>query len=80
MAPLDAVVKPAMVVELREQLCVRERELDKRESALMARENDMVAAKRALGRAHMECDVEHDWVKAVQQDYRASLCFSITGR
>jgi hypothetical protein len=31
--------------------------------------NDVVAAERALGRAHMECDAEHDRVKAIQQDY-----------
>jgi hypothetical protein len=53
-------MKPVMIVEFREQLLVRERELDERENALMARENDVVAAKRALGRARIECDAEHD--------------------
>jgi hypothetical protein len=32
----------------------------------VARENDVVAAEHALGKAHMECDTEHDRVEAVQ--------------
>jgi hypothetical protein len=39
-----------------------------------------VAAKHALGGACMECDVEHDWVKAIQQDYRARLRASAIGQ
>jgi hypothetical protein len=31
----------------------------------MAREGDLVAIERALGRARMECDVERDWAEAV---------------
>jgi hypothetical protein len=53
-----------MVVELREQLHVRERGLNKQESALVAREDDVVDVERALERACMECDVEHDQVEA----------------
>jgi hypothetical protein len=60
-----------MVVELRERFHVREKELNKRENTLMAREDDVVAAERALGRTRMECDAERDWVKAVRHDYWA---------
>jgi hypothetical protein len=42
----------------------------------VARENDVVATERALGREHMECDTEHDRVKGVHQDHRARLCAS----
>jgi hypothetical protein len=62
-----------MIIKLREQLLARERELDERENTLVTRENDVVAAERVLGRAHMECDAEHDRVKDVQQDYQARL-------
>jgi hypothetical protein len=54
------MVEPLFIIELREQLRAWERELDERESALVARENGMVEAKCALGRAHMECDAAHD--------------------
>jgi hypothetical protein len=74
------VVEPAMIIELQEQLLVRERELDEWENALVARENGVVAAERALGRARMECDAEHDRVKAVQQDYWARLRASSIGQ
>jgi hypothetical protein len=49
-----------MVIELQEQLLLWERGLNKCESALVARENDEVAAKSALGRACMEYDTEHN--------------------
>jgi hypothetical protein len=62
-----------MIIMLREQLLAWERELDERENALVTRENGVVAAERVLGRAHMECDAEHDRVKDVQQDYQARL-------
>jgi hypothetical protein len=65
-----------MVVELRERFHVREKELNKRENTLMAREDDVVAAERALGRTRMECDAERDWVKAVRHDYWAWFCTS----
>jgi hypothetical protein len=51
---LDVVIKPAVVVELPEQLLVQERELDKWENALLAREHGMVEAEHALGRVRME--------------------------
>jgi hypothetical protein len=54
------VVEPTVIVELREQLLVQERELDEQENALVARENNVVEAEHALGRAHMECDAAHD--------------------
>jgi hypothetical protein len=57
-----------------------ERELDEWENALVDRENGMVAAKRALGRARMACDAEHDRVKAVQWDYWVRLRASIAGQ
>jgi hypothetical protein len=31
----------------------------------MATEDDVGAAELALGRAHMECDAEHYWIKVV---------------
>jgi hypothetical protein len=46
----------------------------------VARENDVVATERALGREHMECDTEHDRVKGVHQDHRARLCASTAGQ
>jgi hypothetical protein len=67
-----------MVIELRAQLLVWERGLNKRESFPMARENDVVGTEHALERARMECDAEHDWVNVVQQDYRARWCASTT--
>jgi gamma-glutamylcysteine synthetase len=54
-----------VVVELQEQLRIRERGLAGQESALMAREGDLVATEHALGRAHMECNIECDWAEAV---------------
>jgi hypothetical protein len=46
----------------------------------MARENDMVEAEHALGRARMECDATHDWAGAIKQDYRARLHASPIGQ
>jgi hypothetical protein len=46
---MQAVGAPAMVIKLPEQLHVWERGINERE--------------RALGRARMECDAEHDRVK-----------------
>jgi hypothetical protein len=66
---------PVMVVELQERLLVQERE-----HALMAREDDFVAAEHALGRAHMECDNERDWAKASRWDYWTRLCASTVGQ
>jgi hypothetical protein len=67
-----------MVTELQEQLLVWERELDSRENALMAQEDDLAATECALGRARMESDTECDWVKTVRQDYRARMHASST--
>jgi hypothetical protein len=72
------VVVPAMVIELQELLLVRERELDSQENALMAREDNLVATERTLGRACMECDTECDRVEAVRQDYQAKMRASTT--
>jgi hypothetical protein len=47
MAPPDVVVEPAVITELWEQLLVRERELDKWENALVARENIVVEVERS---------------------------------
>jgi hypothetical protein len=47
--PLDTVATLAMIIEWPEQLLVRERELDSRENALMAQEDDLAITKRALG-------------------------------
>jgi hypothetical protein len=74
---LEVVIEPDVMVELWEQLLVRKRELDERESALLFREHGVVEAKRALERAHMECDVAHDRAGAIKQDYQARLCASI---
>jgi hypothetical protein len=46
MAPSDVVVEPVVITELWEQLLVRERELDKRENALVARENIVMEVER----------------------------------
>jgi hypothetical protein len=62
---LDVVAAPAIVVELRKRLLVREKELNEQGNTLMAMEDDVGAAEHALGRAHMECDAEHDRVKVV---------------
>jgi hypothetical protein len=59
-APSDVVSEPAVVVELWEQLLVRERRLDEWENTLLAREHGVVEAERVLGRARMECDANHD--------------------
>jgi hypothetical protein len=48
------VVELTVITELREQPLQWETELDERENILMARENDMVEAEHALGRARME--------------------------
>jgi hypothetical protein len=49
-----------VVVELREQLLDREKELDERDNTLLTREHGMVEAVHALERAHMECDTTND--------------------
>jgi hypothetical protein len=53
------VVKPAVIVKLREYLLVWE-------NALVAREHGMVEAEHALGRARMECDAIHDRAGGIQ--------------
>jgi hypothetical protein len=45
----------------------------------MAREDDLVATERALGRACMECDTKCGRVEAVRQDYQARMRASTTG-
>jgi hypothetical protein len=49
-----------VIVELREQLLARQREMSEREGALFSREHGVVDGECALGRAHMECDAIHD--------------------
>jgi hypothetical protein len=70
------VIELAVVVELRGQLLVQERELDERENTLLAKEHDVVEVERALRRARMECDAVHDRARAIQQDYHAKVCAS----
>jgi hypothetical protein len=74
------VIEPLVVVELRKQLLVRERELDEWENALLAREHGMVEEERPLGRARIECDAKHDRTGAIQQDYRAKVHTSIASQ
>jgi hypothetical protein len=62
-----------------EWLYVQEKELNKWENNLLAREDDVMAAERALGRARMECNAERDWVEAIQQDNQARLHTSTAG-
>jgi hypothetical protein len=69
----------AMVAELQEQLLVWERELDNRENALIAREDDLAAIECTLGRARMECDAECDQAEAIRRDYRATMHASTAG-
>jgi hypothetical protein len=59
-------IKPAVIVELREQLLSQERNLDERENALLTREHGMVAVKRALRRACMKCDAAHDRARIIK--------------
>jgi hypothetical protein len=63
-----------VIVVLQEQLLLRERELHDQERALVARENGVVEAEHALGRARMECDAVHDQPMIIQQDYLARVC------
>jgi hypothetical protein len=70
---------PAVVVELQEQLLIWEKGLASEENALMAREGDQVATEHALGRARVECDVDHDRAEAIRLDYRARLHASTAG-
>jgi hypothetical protein len=49
-----------MIIELREQLLDRERELDERKNTLLTREHDVVETERTLRRVRMECDAVHD--------------------
>jgi hypothetical protein len=45
----------------------------------MAREKvNLAATEHTLGRARMECDVEHDRAEAIQQDYQARMRGSTT--
>jgi hypothetical protein len=62
-----------IIIELQEQLLVQEKELDERQNNLVAREDDVVVAERALGRVRMVCNAKHDWVNTILQDYRARL-------
>jgi hypothetical protein len=75
---LDEVAASVMVTNFQEQLPIQERELDSRENIRMAREDDLVATKSALGRACMECDAECDRAEAIRQDYRARMHRSTT--
>jgi hypothetical protein len=58
-APSDMVVKPVVIVEL------RERELDEWEYALVAREHGLVETVGALGRVCMECHCDTTSVTVV---------------
>jgi hypothetical protein len=59
------VATPAMVIELQEELLIREREQASWENAIITTENNLVAAECALGTEHMECYVRHDRAAAV---------------
>jgi ubiquitin C-terminal hydrolase len=72
--------KSVVVVELREQLLVRERGLDEWEDALLAKEHGVVEAKRALRRARMECDVVHDQDTTILEDYQVRVSASTASR
>jgi hypothetical protein len=63
---LDAVSDPTVIVELRDQLLVWERELDHREKLLLIRDNNVVEAKCSLGRGRMKYDAAHDRTGAVR--------------
>jgi hypothetical protein len=54
-----------MVIELQEELLIREREQASWENAIITTENNLVAAECALGTEHMECYVRHDRAAAV---------------
>jgi hypothetical protein len=60
MASSEVVIEPTVIIELREQLLDRERELDEWENTLLTREHGVVETERTLRRARMECDTVHD--------------------
>jgi hypothetical protein len=62
--------------ELREQLLIRERELDSRESTIAALEDGLATSEHTLGRECMERDTACTQAEAARQDYRARLCAS----
>jgi adhesin HecA-like repeat protein len=55
-----------MVNKLQVQLRVRERELDNREGAIIAREDGLVASEHDLGRACTEYDAKRAQAKAIR--------------
>jgi hypothetical protein len=63
---LDVAITSVIVVKLRERRLVWEKELNNQENALVAREDNVVAVKHALGRARMECDAKRERVEAVR--------------
>jgi hypothetical protein len=68
------VATPTVAVELRGQLLARERELERREGAITAWEDGLVAFERVLGRVHIEHNASHVQAEATQQDYLARTC------
>jgi hypothetical protein len=62
-----------VAIEMQEQHLARERELDNREGALAAWEDDLVAFECTLRRVRMEFDGKCDRAEAVRQDYQARL-------
>jgi hypothetical protein len=68
------VVATSVVVELQEQLLVRERELDSREGAIVTWEDGLATSKRALGRAGMERNAERAHIEAVRQNSLTRSC------
>jgi hypothetical protein len=65
--------------ELLEQLFTQEKELNSREHALAAREDDLVASECTLGTVRVECDTKCDRAEAIRQDYQARLSASTAG-
>jgi hypothetical protein len=64
-----------MVIELYEQLLIRERKLVSQENALIARENNLVVAERAPGRARLGHGCLAGLSIQAARLYRQSLAF-----
>jgi hypothetical protein len=87
-APSDVVSEPVVVMVLREQLLVRESELEEWQDTFLAREHGMVEARHALSRTHVDCNIVHDQATTVREHYQArcalissvgSILYCLTG-
>jgi hypothetical protein len=68
----------AVIVKTQEQLLARERELDSRESTIIAWEEGLTSFARPLDVVSTERDTSRARIDAIQWDFLTQVCASIS--